>query len=88
MIDQRRKQQLAAIAVMAVFVIALGVSQANPAQAEKQPRVERAIALLIEAREQLQKASTDKGGHRVRAINQINKALTEIRKGIRYDNRN
>ena len=81
MIDQRRKQ-LAAIAVMAVFVIGLGVSQA------KQPRMERAIALLIEAREQLQKASTDKGGHRVRAINQINKALTEIRKGIRYDNRN
>ena len=87
MFDQRRKR-LAAVAALAVFVVALGASQSNLARAENQPRMKRAIELLIEARGHLQKATPDKGGHRVKAINQINQAITEVRKGIRYDNRN
>ena len=87
MFDRRRKQLVAILAVTA-FVTALGAAQSIPAQAKNQPRMERAVALLIEAREQLQKASHDKGGHRVKAIHQINKAITEVRKGTRFDNRN
>jgi hypothetical protein len=75
MFDQRQKR-LAAIAALAVFIVALGAGQENLARAENQPRMERAIDLLIEARAHLQNATPDKGGHRVKAIGQINRAIT------------
>ena len=75
MFDQRQKR-LAAIAALAVFIVALGAGQENLARAENQPRMERAIDLLIEARAHLQNATPDNGGHRVKAIGQINRAIT------------
>lgn len=83
------KQQVkfAAISTIALTCLAMTTIAAQPAHAENQPHMERAIVLLIEARAQLRRASYDKGGHRAKAISQINKALTEVRKGIRFDNR-
>ena len=84
----KRPTKSVAIAGVALMCLTLVPIAVQPAHAENQPRMKQAIALLTQAREHLQKASHDKGGHRVKAINQINKAITEVRKGIRFDNRN
>ena len=50
-----------------------------------QPRMEAALDKLRSARSNLEAASDDKGGHRVKAIEHVNKAIDEVKKGIEYD---
>jgi hypothetical protein len=40
---------------------------------------------LQQARDSLQNATADKGGHRVRALRTINQAIAEVKTGIEYD---
>jgi len=51
-----------------------------------QPEMEAAIEHLREAQQNLEQASSDKGGHRVNALQLINQALAEVQAGIQYDN--
>ncbi|MBT9594364.1 MAG: hypothetical protein IV094_00080 [Vitreoscilla sp.] len=50
-----------------------------------QPHMEAALASLEQARDQLKSASGDKGGNRAQAINAVDKAIAEVKKGIEYD---
>ena len=45
-----------------------------------------ALQLLREAKEKLEAASRDKGGHRVRALQHIDQAISEVQAGMQYDN--
>jgi hypothetical protein len=63
----------------AVLVAASLPSLAN------QPNMEAALASLQQARESLQNATIDKGGHRVRALKMVNQAIAEVKAGIEYD---
>jgi hypothetical protein len=47
-----------------------------------QPRMQRALELLRDAKSNLEAATADKGGHRVRAIGYVNNAIDEVKKGI------
>ena len=47
-----------------------------------QPHMQRALDLLRDARSNLEAATSDKGGHRVRAIAFVNSAIDEVKKGI------
>lgn len=49
-----------------------------------QPHMRVALNALMTARNELQIASTNKGGHRAKAINLVNQAITEVKKGIEY----
>ena len=51
-----------------------------------QPHMNAALVNLTQARDQLMASSMDKGGHRVKALKLIGKAMDEIEAGIRYDN--
>jgi hypothetical protein len=53
----------------------------------RQPYMQAALESLRDARSQLEQASHDKGGHRARAIDLINRAIDEVREGMRYDHR-
>jgi len=53
---------------------------------EPQPEMTAAIQNLRQAQKDLEGASTDKGGHRVNAMQHINQAIAEVEAGIRYDN--
>ena len=53
---------------------------------EEQPEMTAAIQHLREAQGNLESASHDKGGHRERAIQLVNQAITEVEQGIQYDN--
>jgi len=63
-------------------------AEADADELEVQPRMIAARELLEGAIIQLQKATHDKGGHRVKAIAHAKEALTEVKKGIEYDDKN
>ena len=50
-----------------------------------QPRMQAALDKLQSARSNLEAATDDKGGHRVKALAHVNKAIDEVKKGIEYD---
>jgi hypothetical protein len=50
-----------------------------------QPNMQAALAALQQARDSLQNATADKGGHRARAIKTVNQAIAEVKAGIEYD---
>ena len=52
-----------------------------------QPYMRAARTELQQARAQLQRATHNKGGHRVKAIEYINAALGEVNLGMRFDRR-
>lgn len=51
-----------------------------------QPEMDLAMQHLREAQQALQSASSDKGGHRVNALQLINQAMGEVQAGIQFDN--
>ena len=70
-----------------VVAAALMAGVALPALAD-QPRMEEALAHLERAREALKHASSDKGGNRADAVRAVEKAITEVKRGIEYDRKN
>ncbi|MBK6513590.1 MAG: hypothetical protein IPG04_05545 [Polyangiaceae bacterium] len=70
---------------------ALAFTLWNPvkeAEAEPQPHMKAALASLVAAHDQLDKASSDKGGHRVAAKKLTASAIEEVKKGIAHDEKN
>lgn len=61
-------------------------SLAKPARADAQPKMHAALAALEAAKTNLENASEDKGGHRVKAIQATKEAIEQTKKGIAYDN--
>lgn len=57
----------------------LGVAHAD------QPHMEAALKSLQQAREQLAQASNDKGGHRAKALQAVDNAIEQVKKGMAYD---
>ena len=52
------------------------------AGAPDQPHMQAALSALENARDNLDRATADKGGHRAKAINYVKDAISEVRKGI------
>lgn len=52
-----------------------------------QPRMQAAMVNLQQARENLQAAAPDKGGHRTKALVLVNQALQQVQAGINWDRR-
>ena len=52
--------------------------------AERQPHMEAALHHLEAAKSELEAAESDKGGHRVKALEATNLALSETREGIHF----
>lgn len=65
------------------------VGLALPASAKAdQPHMQAALDALKTASRELEAATNDKGGHRVRAQRLVRQAMAEVEKGIRFDRRN
>jgi hypothetical protein len=84
-----------AMALLAAFTFGAGVTATTlvNANSEKtpvdaQPNMQQALTLLKQAKESLQKATADKGGHRVKAMDHVDKAIEQVEKGIKFDNKN
>ena len=66
------------------MVAVLAAMNATPMKAD-QPHMQRALELLRQARAEIQAASPTKGGHRITAVEHINRAIEQVEKGISYD---
>jgi hypothetical protein len=77
--NPRRVLLAAATAAAAAIACSAG------AHAE-QGNMDRALAQLQDARESLHEATPNKGGHKYRAVQLIDKAIAEVREGIRFAN--
>lgn len=69
-------------------ICGLGVAYETmkPASAEAQPHMVAALATLKSAKNQLENAQHDKGGHRAKALAATEQAIAETKAGIEYDN--
>ncbi len=88
----RNPWKLTTFFLIALLVAVFGTKAFNGAEAqarygEAQPRMRDALGHLEAAREALQDASSDKGGHRVKALSLTKQAIKQVEAGIRFDNR-
>lgn len=67
--------------------IGLAGLAAGLAKAEPQPHMRAALGHLRAAREALERAEPDKGGHRVKAMELVDAAIRHVEDGIAFANR-
>jgi hypothetical protein len=70
-------------AVPAAAAAAVPAAAANPA--EPHPEIREAIAALRRAKEHMEHAAHDFGGHRVEAIRATDAAIHQLEEALRYD---
>jgi len=75
---------LAGVLFAAVLMGTFNMLREANAQPGYQPNMEQALGSLHEARINLEVSSPDKGGHRVRALELVNQAITQVRLGINF----
>jgi hypothetical protein len=54
--------------------------------AEDQPHMRAAMEHIRQAQQQLDQAASDKGGHRIKALEHLKAAMAEVEAGIQYAN--
>jgi hypothetical protein len=69
------------LCAVAAFAVAFAIGCAT---GHGQPHMVAALDELRAARGELQAATADKGGHRVRAIGIVDEAIEQVRRGIDY----
>jgi hypothetical protein len=74
----RRDVLLAGAAALGLGVVLGTIAEADA----NQPNMEAALNSLYNARDSLQHAEHNKGGHRVNALNLVNQAIEEVKAGI------
>lgn len=67
---------------------ALALSLVPAVGADPQPKMRDALDHLQTAEQVLQGAAHDKGGHRAKALELTRAAITQVKAGIKFDNRN
>ena len=75
------------LALVLLFVVGLRVIDSASADPERQPHMRTALKHLRFAKDQLQRGSSDKGGHRAKAIDLTNGAIYQVERAIKFDNR-
>jgi len=70
-----------------VFALLLALTPASPAQGERHPEIRDAMRSLEHAKDHLEHAAHDFGGHRVDAIKAIDEAHRQLEICLQYDRR-
>ncbi len=68
--------------IIALATLGLGIGAGAALAAANQPHMTNALAALQTAKAELQVARQDKGGHRAKALGEVNQAITEVQAGI------
>lgn len=84
--SDKRFWKISTFALTGVLGVMMVKDLARPAFAEPQPKMQSALAALEVAKNHLEAATADKGGHRVKAIQATKEAIEETKKGIQFDN--
>jgi hypothetical protein len=83
----RNPWKLTSFVLIALLAVVLGGTSLNSAFADQQPRMQDALSQLQAAQASLEAATSDKGGHRVKALSLTRQAIREVNAGMRFDNR-
>ncbi len=73
--------------IMLIIIMGISITLMLTAQRRNkvdQPRMYQTLGLLYMAKDTLEKAARNKGGHRVKAIRKINRAIRNVKAGIRH----
>lgn len=73
------------LAVAGLGLGSAGVPVAGQEKKERHPHIHAALKELKEARKELKEADHDFGGHRVEAIEAIDKAIVQLEKAAKFD---
>ncbi len=73
-------------ALSAALAGVLAYGSLSSAAADEQPKMRTALTALRLAKSNLEAATTDKGGHRAKALQATREAIEETEKGIAFDN--
>ncbi len=76
------------LTVLLLLVVGGSFLRSAAADKEKQPAMKRALSALVEAKNALENATHDKGGHRAKALELTKEAIVQVEKGIAFDNKN
>jgi hypothetical protein len=68
-----------------LLLAGMGLFAQNRQMARHEPHMSAAIGHLQQAKEELQRAAPNKGGHRERAMELVNQAIREVEQGEQYD---
>ena len=68
--------------IIALATLGIGIGTGAALAEANQPHMTNALAALRTAKSELTAARQDKGGHRVKAIGEVNQAITEVEAGI------
>ena len=70
--------------VWIIFLVGLFLGAAVPLVYSYQSHMEAALGHLQAARGELERAAPNKGGHRERAIEMVDRAIVQVNEGIRF----
>ncbi len=84
---RKNPYKITTFALLTLLAVVNGRGLVAAAGADPQPRMQTALKLLKEARDQLKDATSDKGGHRVKALALTGQAIDEVEKGVAFDNK-
>jgi hypothetical protein len=73
--------------IMPVALVGFAFPLRAKAAVADQPHMQAALDALRLARRELDQATSDKGGHRTKAIGLVNDAINQVEKGIQFDRR-
>ena len=79
--------KLTSLVLALVLALVVGLRVVDSAWAAPQGHMQSALKHLRLAKDQLQRATPDKGGHRVKAIDLTSGAIDQVQSGMRFDNR-
>jgi hypothetical protein len=82
----RNPWKLSTLFLAGALAVGIGTHSFNTANADPQPNMRAALGSLEAALGALNKATPDKGGHRVKAIDLTKQAIEEVKTGIKFDN--
>jgi hypothetical protein len=70
--------------LMLLIGLGLGLHAQNGQMARHEPHMSAALGHLQQAKEELQRAAPNKGGHREKAMELVNQAIQQVQEGERY----
>ncbi|MBV9624173.1 MAG: hypothetical protein JOZ14_09365 [Acidobacteria bacterium] len=71
--------------LFALFALLLALTPASPAAGERHPQIRAAMRALQNAKQHLEHAAHDFGGHRVEAMRAIDEAHHQLEVCLQYD---
>lgn len=81
------RREASVASVLALAGLSMASTAARAEGRERHPSIRRAIEALRAARNDLEHADHDFGGHRVEAMQAIDRALEQLQVALRFDSR-